>query len=59
MMDKIKVKIKTGNVMQLNNEVVTITEVMNNIGFYYTNGTDEPKFCNTMFETSNFEPVYE
>lgn len=58
-MDKTKVKIKAGNVIKLNNEVVTITEVINKIGFYYTNGTDEPKFCNVMFETLNFEPVFE
>ena len=54
-----KVVIKEGVVINLNNEVVTITEVMNNIGFYYKNESDEVKFCNTMFETLNFIPVYE
>ena len=57
--EKRKIVIKEGEVLNLNNEVVTITEVMQNIGFYYKNETDEVNFCNTMFETLNFEPVYE
>ena len=56
---KRKVVIKKGEVLNLNNKVVTITEVMQNIGFYYKNETDEVNFCNTMFETLNFEPAYE
>ena len=54
-----KVIIKEGVVINLNNEVVTITEVVNDVGFYYKNAADELKFCNTMFETLNFEPVFE
>ena len=54
-----KVNIKEGVVINLNNEEVTITEVMKNIGFYYKTKSGEVKFCNTMFETLNFEPVYE
>ena len=54
-----KVIIKKGTVITFNNEVVTITEVMQNIGFYYKNEVGEVKFCNTMFETLNFAPVYE
>lgn len=58
-MEKVKVIIKEGVVLNLNNEVVTITEVMKNIGFYYKNEVEEIKFCNTMFETLNFVPVFE
>ena len=54
-----KVNIKEGVVINLNNEEVTITEVMKNVGFYYKNKSGEVKFCNTMFETLNFEPVFE
>ena len=54
-----KVNIKEGVVIGFNNERVLITEVMKDIGFYYKNETDEVKFCNTMFETLNFVPVYE
>lgn len=54
-----KVEIKVGNVIGFNNELVTITEVMKNVGFYYKNKDGELKFCNTMFETINFEPVFE
>lgn len=57
--DMKKVNIKEGVVINLNNEEVTITEVMKNIGFYYKNKSGEVKFCNTMFETLNFEPVFE
>lgn len=58
-MEKRKVIIKVGNVIELNNEVVTITEIMENVGFYYKNESDEIKFCNTIFETLNFEPIFE
>lgn len=54
-----KVPICEGMFIILNNETVTITEVMKNVGFYYKNEAGEVKFCNTMFETLNFEPVYE
>ena len=54
-----KVIIKEGVIINLNNEVVTITEVVNDVGFYYKNAVDELKFCNAMFETLNFEPVFE
>lgn len=54
-----KVIIKEGTAIKLNNEVVTITEVVNNVGFYYKNALGELKFCNAMFETLNFEPVFE
>ena len=54
-----KVNIKEGVIINLNNEEVTITEVMKNIGFYYKNKSGGVKFCNTMFETLNFEPVFE
>ena len=57
--DMKKVNIKEGVVINLNDEEVTITEVMKNIGFYYKNKSGEVKFCNTMFETLNFEPVFE
>lgn len=56
---KRKVTIKEGVVIGFNNERVLITEVIKDIGFYYKNETDEVKFCNTMFETLNFVPVYE
>ena len=56
---KRRVTIKEGVVIGFNNESVLITEVMKDIGFYYKNETDEVKFCNTMFETLNFVPVYE
>ena len=51
--------IKEGVVINLNNEEVTITDIMKNVGFYYKNKSGEVKFCNTMFETLNFEPVFE
>ena len=65
-----KVIIKEGVVIKLNNEVVTvkvlsshafgkITEVINNVGFYYRNPDDELKFCNVMFEKLNFDPIFE
>lgn len=54
-----KVIIKEGISIKLNNEIVTITEVVNNVGFYYRNSADELKFCNALFETLNFEPVFE
>ena len=54
-----KVIIKEGAIINLNNEVVTITEVVNDVGFYYKNAVDELKFCNAMFETLNFESVFE
>ena len=57
--DRRKVVIKEGTVLNFNNEVVTITEVIQNIGFYYKNKSEEVMFCNTTFETLNFEPVYE
>lgn len=56
---KRKVIIKEGTVINLNNEIATVTEIMEDIGFYYKNEANEVKFCNTMFETLNFEPVFE
>ena len=58
--DMKKVNIKEGVVINLNNEEVTITDIMKDVGFYYKNKSGEVKFCNTMFETLlNFEPVFE
>lgn len=54
-----KVLIKKGTTINLNNEVVTVTDVIKNLGFYYENVGHEIKFCNIMFEALNFEPVYE
>ena len=55
-----KVNIRECVVINLNNEEVTITDIMKNVGFYYKNKSGEVKFCNTMFETLlNFEPVFE
>ena len=56
---KRRVIIKKGVVIGFNNEYVLITEAMKDVGFYYKNENDEEKFCNTMFETLNFVPVYE
>ena len=54
-----KVNIREGVVINLNNEEVTITEVIKDFGFYYKNKNGEIKFCHTVFETFNFEPVFE
>lgn len=57
--EKSKVLIKEGVGIVLNNQNATITEVMKNVGFYYKNETGEVNFCNTMYETLNFEPIFE
>lgn len=36
-----KVNIKEGVVINLNNEEVTITDIMKNVGFYYKNKSGE------------------
>lgn len=57
-MNKPKVIIRVGEKLNLNGNDITVTEVMKGIGFYYSDGSDELMFCNTMFETLNFEPVF-
>lgn len=51
--------IKKGAVLKLNDMEVTITDVIKGIGFFHKDNTGELRFCNTMFETLNFIPVYE
>lgn len=57
--ENFKGNVKESVVIKLNKEVVTITEVINNVGFYYRNPDDELKFCNVMFEKLNFDPIFE
>lgn len=61
-MEKEKVVIKERTKIRLNNEDAIITEVWNNIGFYYKSVSEieesEQRFCNTLFSTINFEPIF-
>lgn len=60
-MNKEKVIIKKGAIIQLNGENVKVTEVWESIGFYYKEVSEteeaELRFCNIMFSTINFKPI--
>lgn len=55
-----KILIQEGVRIRMNGRASIITEVWPGVGFYYADETNlaEVSFCNTMFSSLNFIPVY-